>query len=93
MRLLPLLTAAETRVAEEAHRGSLDELMERAGGAYTGLGATTDATLVRKAHEETFVLKQGTPTATAAAGCARCANVLSPEAVRSASRPSTHGAR
>ena len=33
MRLLPLLTAAETRVAEEAHRGSLDELMERAGGA------------------------------------------------------------
>jgi branched-chain amino acid aminotransferase len=41
--------------------------MERGGGAYTGFGAATDATLVRKAHEETFVLKQGTPTATAAA--------------------------
>ncbi len=31
MRLLPLLTAAETRAAEDAHPGSLDELMERAG--------------------------------------------------------------
>jgi NAD(P)H-hydrate epimerase len=33
MRLLPLLTADETRRAEEAHQGSLDELMERAGAA------------------------------------------------------------
>jgi ADP-dependent NAD(P)H-hydrate dehydratase / NAD(P)H-hydrate epimerase len=33
MRLLPLLTAEETRRAEEAHQGSLDELMERAGTA------------------------------------------------------------
>jgi hydroxyethylthiazole kinase-like uncharacterized protein yjeF len=33
VRLLPLLTAAETRAAEDAHAGSLDELMERAGTA------------------------------------------------------------
>jgi NAD(P)H-hydrate epimerase len=33
MRLQPLLTADETRRAEEAHQGSLDELMERAGAA------------------------------------------------------------
>ena len=33
MRLEPLLTADETRAAEEAHPGSLDELMERAGAA------------------------------------------------------------
>ncbi len=33
MRLEPLLTAAETRRAEEAHQGPLDELMERAGAA------------------------------------------------------------
>ena len=31
--LMPLLTAEETRRAEEAHEGSLDELMERAGTA------------------------------------------------------------
>jgi hydroxyethylthiazole kinase-like uncharacterized protein yjeF len=31
MRLLPLLTAEETRRAEEAYTGSLDELMTRAG--------------------------------------------------------------
>ena len=31
MRLEPLLTAEETRAAEDAHSGSLDELMERAG--------------------------------------------------------------
>jgi hydroxyethylthiazole kinase-like uncharacterized protein yjeF len=31
MRLQPLLTAEETRLAEEQHQGSLDELMERAG--------------------------------------------------------------
>jgi NAD(P)H-hydrate epimerase len=31
MRLQPLLTADETRAAEEAHQGSLEELMERAG--------------------------------------------------------------
>jgi ADP-dependent NAD(P)H-hydrate dehydratase / NAD(P)H-hydrate epimerase len=37
MRLLPLLTAAETRRAEEAHQGSLDELMERAGAAVADL--------------------------------------------------------
>ena len=37
MRLLPLLTADETRRAEEAHRGSLDELMERAGAAVAEL--------------------------------------------------------
>jgi len=37
VRLLPLLTAAETRAAEEAHPGSLDELMERAGAAVAGL--------------------------------------------------------
>ncbi len=33
MRLEPLLTGEETRKAEEAHQGSLDELMERAGAA------------------------------------------------------------
>lgn len=33
MRLQPLLTAQETRRAEAAHQGSLDELMERAGAA------------------------------------------------------------
>jgi len=33
LRLEPLLTADETRRAEEAHPGSLDELMERAGTA------------------------------------------------------------
>jgi hydroxyethylthiazole kinase-like uncharacterized protein yjeF len=33
MRLQPLLTADETRRAEEAYQGSLDELMERAGAA------------------------------------------------------------
>ncbi len=33
MRLVPLLTAEETRRAEEAHQGSLEELMERAGAA------------------------------------------------------------
>jgi hydroxyethylthiazole kinase-like uncharacterized protein yjeF len=33
VRLQPLLTAEETRAAEEAHQGSLEELMERAGAA------------------------------------------------------------
>ena len=33
MRLQPLLTADETRRAEEAQQGSLEELMERAGAA------------------------------------------------------------
>ena len=33
MRLQPLLTADETRRAEAAHQGSLEELMERAGTA------------------------------------------------------------
>jgi ADP-dependent NAD(P)H-hydrate dehydratase / NAD(P)H-hydrate epimerase len=33
MRLQPLLTAEETRRAEEAHQGPLEELMERAGAA------------------------------------------------------------
>jgi hydroxyethylthiazole kinase-like uncharacterized protein yjeF len=37
VRLLPLLTAAETRLAEEAYPGSLDELMERAGAAVAEL--------------------------------------------------------
>ncbi|MDX6579096.1 MAG: ADP-dependent NAD(P)H-hydrate dehydratase / NAD(P)H-hydrate epimerase [Gaiellales bacterium] len=37
MRLLPLLTAEETRRAEEAHRGSMEELMERAGTAVAEL--------------------------------------------------------
>ena len=37
MRLEPLLTADETRAAEEAHQGSLDELMERAGTAVAEL--------------------------------------------------------
>jgi hydroxyethylthiazole kinase-like uncharacterized protein yjeF len=37
MRLLPLLTAAETRVAEEAYPSSLDELMQRAGGSVAEL--------------------------------------------------------
>ena len=37
MRLLPLLTAEETRRAEAAHSGSLDELMERAGTAVAEL--------------------------------------------------------
>jgi len=37
VRLDPLLTAEETRRAEEAHQGSLDELMERAGAAVAEL--------------------------------------------------------
>ena len=37
MRLEPLLTADETRRAEEAHQGSLEELMERAGTAVAGV--------------------------------------------------------
>ncbi len=37
MRLQPLLTADETRVAEAAHQGSLEELMERAGAAVAEL--------------------------------------------------------
>jgi NAD(P)H-hydrate epimerase len=37
MRLQPLLTAAETRLAEEAHQGPLAELMERAGAAVADL--------------------------------------------------------
>lgn len=37
MRLVPLLTAEETRRAEEAYPGSLDELMERAGAAVAEL--------------------------------------------------------
>jgi NAD(P)H-hydrate epimerase len=37
MRLDPLLTADETRAAEAAHQGSLDELMERAGTAVAEL--------------------------------------------------------
>ncbi|HEY2325924.1 MAG TPA: NAD(P)H-hydrate dehydratase [Gaiellaceae bacterium] len=37
MRTEPLLTAEETRAAEEAHAGSLEELMERAGAAVADL--------------------------------------------------------
>ena len=37
MRLVPLLTAEETRRAEEAHAGPMDELMERAGTAVAEL--------------------------------------------------------
>ncbi|HEY8646503.1 MAG TPA: bifunctional ADP-dependent NAD(P)H-hydrate dehydratase/NAD(P)H-hydrate epimerase, partial [Gaiellaceae bacterium] len=37
MRLEPLLTAEETRRAEEAHQGPLEELMERAGAAVAEL--------------------------------------------------------
>jgi NAD(P)H-hydrate epimerase len=37
MRLQPLLTADETRRAEEAHQGPLEELMERAGAAVAEL--------------------------------------------------------
>jgi ADP-dependent NAD(P)H-hydrate dehydratase / NAD(P)H-hydrate epimerase len=37
VRLLPLLTAAETRLAEEAYPGSLDDLMDRAGAAVAEL--------------------------------------------------------
>jgi NAD(P)H-hydrate epimerase len=37
MRLQPLLTAEETRRAEEAHQGPLEELMERAGAAVASL--------------------------------------------------------
>jgi hydroxyethylthiazole kinase-like uncharacterized protein yjeF len=37
MRLLPLLTAEDTRRAEEAFTGSLDELMERAGSTVAEL--------------------------------------------------------
>ena len=37
MRLVPLLTADETRHAEEAHAGPMDELMERAGTSDRGL--------------------------------------------------------
>ena len=37
MRLEPLLTAEETRAAEEAYGGPLDELMERAGTAVADL--------------------------------------------------------
>jgi len=42
MRLLPLLTADETRLAEDAYTGSLDELMTRAG--------TTVAELVQRSY-------------------------------------------
>jgi ADP-dependent NAD(P)H-hydrate dehydratase / NAD(P)H-hydrate epimerase len=42
VRLLPLLTAEETRLAEEAYPGPLDELMERAG--------TTVAELVLRSY-------------------------------------------
>jgi hydroxyethylthiazole kinase-like uncharacterized protein yjeF len=37
MRLEPLLTAQEARLAEEAHQGPLEELMERAGAAVADL--------------------------------------------------------
>jgi NAD(P)H-hydrate epimerase len=37
VRLDPLLTADETRRAEEAHQGSMEELMERAGSAVAEL--------------------------------------------------------
>jgi len=37
MRTVPLLTAEETKRAEEAHQGSLEELMERAGAAVADL--------------------------------------------------------
>jgi ADP-dependent NAD(P)H-hydrate dehydratase / NAD(P)H-hydrate epimerase len=37
VRLEPLLTAEETRAAEEAHQGPMEELMERAGTAVAGL--------------------------------------------------------
>ena len=37
MRLEPLLTAEETRLAEEAHAGPMEELMERAGAAVAGV--------------------------------------------------------
>jgi NAD(P)H-hydrate epimerase len=37
VRLEPLLTADETRAAEGAHQGPLDELMERAGRAVAGV--------------------------------------------------------
>ena len=40
---------------------------EGRGRGYTGSGAGTGVKHVREAHEETFVLKQGAPTATAAA--------------------------
>jgi NAD(P)H-hydrate epimerase len=36
MRLQPLLTAEETRRAEEGHQGSMEELMDRAGTAVAG---------------------------------------------------------
>ena len=36
MRLQPLLTADETRRAEEGHQGSMEELMDRAGTAVAG---------------------------------------------------------
>jgi ADP-dependent NAD(P)H-hydrate dehydratase / NAD(P)H-hydrate epimerase len=37
VRLVPLLTAEETRQAESAHQGSMEELMERAGTAVAEL--------------------------------------------------------
>ena len=37
MRLQPLLTAEESRRAEEAHQGAMEELMERAGAAVAEL--------------------------------------------------------
>jgi len=53
MRLEPLLTADETRRAEEAYRGSLDELMERAGAA------VADAVLRRYPGSVTVVCGTG----------------------------------
>lgn len=53
MRLDPLLTAEETRAAEEAHGGSLDELMERAGAA------VADAVLRRYPGRVTVVCGRG----------------------------------
>jgi len=53
MRLDPLLTAEETRVAEEAYEGRLDELMERAGAA------VADAVLRRHPGQVTVVCGGG----------------------------------
>ena len=53
-RMIPLLTAEETRRAEEAYEGALDELMERAGRA------VADAVLERFPGRVTVVCGGGT---------------------------------
>ena len=68
MRLQPLLTADETRRAEEAHQGSLEELMERAGAAVAELVLRA---VPRPRHRR--LRRRATTAATAGSARACCA--------------------